>query len=140
MTLKYQEVTPPEHVAHIVKRYFIIEYPEDSLRQDYLLPDGTPSFFYVKPYSGFFEGKFYEQEEHYKLSEGIYVGFGNTLLEYQHRSIKFVGANIYPIYLHLLFGASTDRFMNTFVRLEDLNLPKAVHWQELSDSACRRDP
>lgn len=49
MSYKFTAVPPAEHLNAIVKNFFVIEFDEDIIHTDYLLPDGLPSFFLFKP-------------------------------------------------------------------------------------------
>ncbi|MEQ9302872.1 MAG: helix-turn-helix transcriptional regulator [Marinoscillum sp.] len=139
MELLFSEVAPSEHLSSIIKTFFILKYQGANVRKDYLLPNGTPSFFLMKSKFGM-RVRFHENGAVTKVSEGIHIGYNSTLIQLEHRQIHVVGASLYPVYLTLLFGVSPKKLMNSFMDVSHIKGLNPHKWSfkndDFTDEQC----
>ncbi|REE05793.1 helix-turn-helix domain-containing protein [Marinoscillum furvescens] len=138
MSFNYYEQLPSEDLKGVVKKFFVIDYTANEITTDFLLPDGTPSLSYLFPRGYDIQGQFLgEPVGEVVFENSFYAGYGNTSLEFKHGPFKVVGANIYPVYLSLIFSIGSGDFMNNFVRVNTLkgfeNVEEEVNFPEDDD-------
>ncbi|WP_258098809.1 helix-turn-helix domain-containing protein [Marinoscillum pacificum] len=118
MSLDFKEFDSSDKLKEVIKSFFVINYDDEEKRKDFLLPNGTPSFFIIQSASGV-EIRMMDSKNSQLLNEGIYIGYISNLVEYSHEKIRVIGASLYPMYMFLLFGITPKQLMNRFIKLED---------------------
>jgi len=123
---RYQEIAPSKVLNGIVKNFWVFEYNENCSNKDYLLPSSLGYLFFMKA-----EESFYTQASETGtkslISNGFYVGYLSSKVEFLHNQILVVGASIYPIHLSLIFNKSPQDFKHQFVRQEDMKMDDFEH-------------
>jgi AraC-like DNA-binding protein len=118
MSYIFSTIEPTQNLKPFVKFFFTVEFKNDDVGTDYLLPNGLPSFFYSQAESPV-QMYFGKNEKPSLLENGFYVGYCDTVIRFTHEHARMVGAIVYPIYFSLLFGKSLQEIMNQFKRVKE---------------------
>jgi AraC-like DNA-binding protein len=132
MNYKFTSLQPPQHLRFVVKNFFTLEYHNDVVHTDYLLPDGLPSLFCIQTDEPVI---FYFGKRAMKLRQGFHAGYSNTIVKFRHGRFKIVGASVFPVHFHRISDKTLPDIMNRFIRLDELAFAKTITWPLRSASS-----
>lgn len=118
MHIVYHEYPPKEAMRHLVRNFYHVDF-RATYTQNYMLPNGLPTLFYLDT-KGDIEVEFFDNYHVDMLNKGVYVGYMDTLAKYAHSEIKLYGANCFPVMFSMLFKEGLDQLINRCIRLEDV--------------------
>lgn len=119
MSFTFEEFLPSKNLRKVIKSFFVIDYEADEPRKDFLLPNGTPSFFLIKTANGV-QIKVLDSMHALEVSEGLYVGYVCNLVEIDHNVMQVMGVSLYPMYLYLLIGITPKELLNKFMEVPSM--------------------
>ena len=119
MSLEFKEFEPSSKVRGVIKSFFEIDYAENELRKDFLLPNGAPAFFMIRTSSSV-DMNIMEVKNNIQIDQGIYIGYISTLAEFTHHKMHVIGAVIYPMYLYPLFEVTPKDLLNKYTRVSPI--------------------
>ena len=107
----FREIVPDKRLGSVVKNFWVLEYKENSLVRNHLLPSTLCYLFYIRT-SREFKAHYVQSNKIFTISNGFHLSSLNTLVEFEHQEFLAIGASIYPIYTSLLFKENPSELVN----------------------------
>ncbi|MDR8393777.1 helix-turn-helix domain-containing protein [Aliifodinibius sp. S!AR15-10] len=115
--MKYREITPPKHLQHVIRFFWIAEADADSAESVAfrIVADGCPGIIFQQSNSRYAHGAVISEPlpnlflYGQTTRHGILCSFGKTYT---------IGVNLYSYALKTIFGYDADEFMDEIVDLD----------------------